>query len=64
MLTPITFHDGAIELIDQTRLPQEVVTLTVRDYRELADAIREMRIRGAPRTFLLGQLRTACRARV
>jgi len=59
MLTPITFHDGAIELIDQTRLPQEVVTLTVRDYRELADAIR-----GAPRTFLLGQLRTACRARV
>ena len=48
MLTPITFHDGAIELIDQTRLPQEVVTLTIRDYRELADAIREMRIRGAP----------------
>ena len=48
MLTPITFHDGAIELIDQTRLPQEVVTLTIRDYRELADAIREMRVRGAP----------------
>lgn len=48
MLTPITFHDGAIELIDQTRLPQGVVTLTVRDYRELAAAIREMRVRGAP----------------
>jgi len=48
MLTPITFHDGAIELIDQTRLPQGVVTLTIRDYRELAAAIREMRVRGAP----------------
>ncbi|MCK4600256.1 S-methyl-5-thioribose-1-phosphate isomerase [Candidatus Bipolaricaulota bacterium] len=48
MLTPITFHDGVIELIDQTRLPQGVVTLTVRDYRELAAAIREMRVRGAP----------------
>jgi len=48
MLTPITFHDGAIELIDQTLLPHEVVMLTIRDYRELADAIREMRVRGAP----------------
>jgi methylthioribose-1-phosphate isomerase len=48
MLTPVSYCDGTIELIDQTLLPHEVVTLTIRDYRELADAIREMRIRGAP----------------
>lgn len=48
MLTPITYLDGAVELIDQTRLPHEVVTLTISDYLQLADAIREMKIRGAP----------------
>ncbi len=48
MLTSITYHDGTVELIDQTRLPREVVTLTISDYRQLADAIREMKIRGAP----------------
>ncbi len=48
MLTPISYRDGAVELIDQTRLPHDVVTLTIADYRELADAIRKMKIRGAP----------------
>jgi len=48
MLTPISYRDEAVELIDQTRLPQELVTLTITDYRELADAIRTMKIRGAP----------------
>ena len=48
MLTPITYHDGTVELIDQTRLPREVVTLTISDYLQLADAIRKMKIRGAP----------------
>jgi len=48
MLTPISYHDGAVKLIDQTRLPHEVVTLTISDYHQLADAIRTMNIRGAP----------------
>ena len=48
MLTPISYRDGTVELIDQTRLPHELVTLTISDYRELADAIRTMKIRGAP----------------
>jgi len=48
MLTPISCRDEAVELIDQTRLPHELVTLTITDYRELADAIRAMKIRGAP----------------
>ncbi len=48
MLTPISYRDGAVQLIDQTRLPHEVVTLTISDYRQVADAIRTMKIRGAP----------------
>jgi methylthioribose-1-phosphate isomerase len=35
-------------MIDQTRLPREEVYVTCRDYREVAEAIRSMVIRGAP----------------
>ncbi len=35
-------------MIDQTRLPLETAFVTCRDYREVADAIRNMVIRGAP----------------
>jgi len=48
MLTPISYRDGSVKLIDQTRLPHKLVTLTITDYRELAEAIRTMKIRGAP----------------
>ena len=44
----IEWLEGKIRIIDQTRLPWEEVYLELRDYRELAAAIREMRIRGAP----------------
>ena len=39
--------DGVV-MIDQTRLPRETVFVTCRDYKEVADAIRNMIIRGAP----------------
>lgn len=48
MLTPISYRDGAVELLDQTRLPQEYVTLKIEDLGELAQAIRELKVRGAP----------------
>ncbi len=35
-------------LLDQTKLPQEKVFLQITDYRDLARAIKEMQIRGAP----------------
>ena len=35
-------------MIDQRRLPREEVYVTCRDYREVAEAIRNMTIRGAP----------------
>jgi methylthioribose-1-phosphate isomerase len=39
--------DGVV-MIDQTRLPREVAFVTCRNYVEVADAIRNMIIRGAP----------------
>ena len=39
--------DGVV-MIDQTRLPRETVYVTCRNYREVAEAIRGMVIRGAP----------------
>ena len=48
MLTPISYRDGTVELIDQTRLPQEHVVLRITELQELSQAIRELKIRGAP----------------
>lgn len=44
----IEWRDGAVVMLDQLRLPHEVVYHTYHDYNEVADAIRRMVIRGAP----------------
>jgi methylthioribose-1-phosphate isomerase len=44
----IEWDDGVVKMIDQRRLPQEVVVVEFNDYREVARAIQEMYIRGAP----------------
>src|SRR5438046_9480104 len=45
---PIIWTDGSVTMLDQRRLPAEEVSFTYTDYREVAKAIREMVIRGAP----------------
>lgn len=40
--------DGHLELIDQTRLPTELVTLECRDVETVWEAIKMLRVRGAP----------------
>lgn len=47
-IKPIEWRDTVIRIIDQTRLPAEVVFLDLADYTEVAKAIKEMRVRGAP----------------
>ena len=47
-IRPIKWENGVLKLLDQTRLPLEQVTLEIGDYRRAVDAIREMRVRGAP----------------
>ncbi len=44
----IEWTPEGVVMIDQTRLPREMVFVTCRDYKEVADAIRNMVIRGAP----------------
>jgi methylthioribose-1-phosphate isomerase len=48
MVETIQWTRDGVVMIDQTRLPREEVYVTCRDYREVAEAIRSMVIRGAP----------------
>src|ERR1700751_3743361 len=45
---PIEWTDKGVVMLDQRRLPAEEISYTYTDYREVASAIREMVIRGAP----------------
>jgi len=45
---PIRWTERGVVMLDQRRLPGEVIHHTYTDYREVAKAIREMVIRGAP----------------
>ena len=47
-IRPIRWVDGRLLLLDQTRLPAEEAEVTVTRYEEAVEAIREMRVRGAP----------------
>lgn len=44
----IKWCDGTVVTVDQTRLPIEVVTLELKTVDQMAEAIRSLRIRGAP----------------
>jgi methylthioribose-1-phosphate isomerase len=44
----LEFREGALVLLDQRKLPQEVAWVTVRTAHECAVAIRDMVVRGAP----------------
>jgi methylthioribose-1-phosphate isomerase len=47
-LPTVQWQDGAITLIDQTRLPGQLVWRSCRDVEALCLAIRELAVRGAP----------------
>lgn len=44
----VDWIDGTLQFIDQTRLPREEITIQARDPEVVAEAIRGLRIRGAP----------------
>ena len=48
MVETIEWKDGAVVMIDQTRLPREERFVHCKTYEEVAEAIRGMEIRGAP----------------
>jgi methylthioribose-1-phosphate isomerase len=47
-VAPIAYTPGTLRLIDQTKLPGEVVVLDLTEWTQVARAIEEMRVRGAP----------------
>lgn len=48
MVPTVAWENGVVVMIDQRRLPAEQSLLRCRDHHEVAAAIREMAIRGAP----------------
>jgi methylthioribose-1-phosphate isomerase len=48
MIKTLEWTDSGVRFIDQTRLPMEEVYVTCRTYQEVATAIRDMVVRGAP----------------
>lgn len=44
----VAWVDGSLQLLDQRRLPQFEETIVLQDSRAVADAIRDMVVRGAP----------------
>lgn len=59
----IQWTDGTVELIDQTRLPFERVSVTCSSYREVASAIASMQVRGAPAIGVAGAMGLALAVR-
>ncbi len=50
----IEWRENRVVLIDQTRLPTEEIYLEITEYRELAEAIKQLKIRGAPAIGIAG----------
>ncbi len=44
----IEWHNGTVTTIDQTKLPKETRILKMQSHQEIAEAIKTMKIRGAP----------------
>lgn len=52
--SPIEWLGDRVRILDQTRLPDAEVYLETADYREIANAIKELKIRGAPAIGVAG----------
>jgi methylthioribose-1-phosphate isomerase len=59
VVQPIEWTPAGVVMIDQRHLPAELVRRTYADYREVAGAIREMVIRGAPAIGVAAAMGTA-----
>ena len=48
LLLTVSWKDNSVVLIDQTKLPNKLVYTKCTDYKEVADAIKKLVVRGAP----------------
>lgn len=56
---PIQWADGSIRIIDQTRLPEDLVYIELKSHQEVVRAIRDMQVRGAPALGIIAALGVA-----
>lgn len=47
-LRTVEWKDNSVVMVDQTKLPNELVFVTYKDYNDVANAIRNLVVRGAP----------------
>jgi len=47
-LRTVEWVDGRVRMIDQSKLPNKFAYVSFRDYRQVAKAIKDMKVRGAP----------------
>ena len=47
-LRTVEWKDTKVVMIDQTKLPNQLVFVTYDDYNQVADAIKTLVVRGAP----------------
>lgn len=62
ILETVRWRDGAVRILDQTRLPRAEVYLELREVDALIDAIRTLAVRGAPAIGVAGGLGVALAA--
>ncbi|MBN2187786.1 MAG: S-methyl-5-thioribose-1-phosphate isomerase [Dehalococcoidia bacterium] len=48
MIAPVEYLGNKIKIVDQTQLPGKLVFVTFRSYTEVVDAIKALKVRGAP----------------
>ncbi|MBI5180867.1 MAG: S-methyl-5-thioribose-1-phosphate isomerase, partial [Nitrospirae bacterium] len=48
MIPTIEWKNGFVNMLDQTRLPIEIVYAECKDYQTVAKGIKELWVRGAP----------------
>jgi len=53
-ISPIDWLENRVRILDQSRLPDEEAYLELDDYRDVASAITELKIRGAPAIGVAG----------
>src|SRR4051812_45034788 len=63
MIKTLEWTDGGVVFIDQTKLPTEEIYVTCRTYKEVADAIYTMIVRGAPAIGVAAAMGVALGAR-
>jgi methylthioribose-1-phosphate isomerase len=47
-LRAVQWHDGRVRILDQTKLPEELILLEISDYYGVIDAVNSLAVRGAP----------------